>query len=298
MSAAVVRLPDATPRPRRVAVGTFDGVHLAHREVIRGSDTVVTFEPHPDSVVHPATAPRLLTSLQRKAQIVGSLGVSELVVVPFDLEFAARGPQEFIDDILVRRLGATHVSVGQNFRFGNQAAGTTQMLEADPRFTTRVVPMLEADGAVVSSSHIRGLIGAGHMEGAAELLGEPFVLSGEVVHGEERGRTIGYPTANLEPDPRFVTPPHGVYACVANGTTPAAVNIGVRPTFVTALGELVEAFLIDFTGDLYGSTLDLAFLHRLRGEERFDSVDALVEQMERDVTETRRIAAQRGRAAA
>jgi riboflavin kinase/FMN adenylyltransferase len=281
-----------------VAVGTFDGVHLAHREVIRGSDTVVTFDPHPDSVVHPASAPRLLTSIERKAQIVGALGVSEMVVVTFDAEFAARGPQEFIDDVLVRALGATHVAVGKNFRFGNLATGTTEMLEADGRFTTRVVPLLEEDGQVVSSSHIRGLIGAGQMERAGRLLGEPYVLSGEVVHGEERGRRIGFPTANLEPDPRYVTPPHGVYACIANGTTPAAVNIGVRPTFVTALGELVEAYLIDFDGDLYGTRLDLAFLHRLRGEERFDSVDALVEQMDRDVQRARRIAAARGLATA
>jgi riboflavin kinase/FMN adenylyltransferase len=248
--------------------------------------------------VHPASAPRLLTSLQRKAQIVGGLGVPELIVVPFDAQFAGRGAQEFIDDVLVQRLGATHVAVGQNFRFGSCAAGTTDMLEADDRFTTRVVPMFEEDGQVVSSSHIRGLIGAGHMEGAGRLLGEPFVMAGEVVHGEERGRTIGFPTANLEPDPRYVTPPHGVYACVANASIPAAVNIGVRPTFVTALGELVEAYLIDFAGDLYGSTLELTFLHRLRGEERFDSVEALVEQMDRDVLETRRIVAERGRAAA
>jgi riboflavin kinase / FMN adenylyltransferase len=292
MTAAVVSLEDAERRPRRVAVGTFDGVHLGHREVIRGADTVVTFEPHPGFVLHPESPPRLLTSLDRKAQIIGEVGVRELVVVPFDLAFAARSAQDFADEVLVGALGATHVSVGENFHFGHHASGKPATLEADPRFATRVVPLLELDGGIVSSSHIRRLLIAdGDVESAHRLLGAPFVLRGEVVRGEQRGRELGFPTANLVPDPRFATPAHGIYACIANGVHAAAVNIGVRPTFDSTFGELIEAFLLDFSGDLYGTQLELTFLRRLRGELRFSSVQELVEQMERDVRATREIVA-------
>jgi riboflavin kinase / FMN adenylyltransferase len=299
MTAALVALEDAERRPRKVAVGTFDGVHLGHREVIRGADTVVTFQPHPAEVLHPESPPPLLTSLRRKAAIAGELGVREVVVVRFDKAFASRTAREFADDVLVGALGATHVSVGENFHFGYRATGRPATLAADPRFETRVVPLLEIDGETVSSSHIRRLlVHDGDVRTAGRLLGAPFVAEGEVVKGERRGRELGFPTANLVPNPRFATPAHGVYACVANGVHAAAVNIGVRPTFDTKLGELVEAYLLDFSGDLYGTRLELTFLERLRGELRFDSVDALVEQMERDVQETRVIVAARARAAA
>ena len=291
----VTPLPDAEPRPRRVAIGTFDGVHLGHREVIAGADTVVTFEPHPTAVVRPGAAPRLLTSLERKADLVASLGVEELVVIPFDADFAARSAQQFVDDMLVGRLGATHVAVGENFRFGHKAQGDTDFLLADERFQTRVVELFEVDGEIVSSSHIRGLVLGGAVEYASKLLGDPFTLSGEVVHGDKRGRDLGYPTANLVPDAAFVTPGHGVYAAVAttaDGTVvPSAVNIGVRPTFVTGRGELIEAFLIDFDGDIYGTQLGLAFLKRLRGEKRFDSVQTLIDQMALDVEQARALCA-------
>jgi riboflavin kinase/FMN adenylyltransferase len=279
-------LAEVTPRPRRVAVGTFDGVHLGHREVIRGADTVLTFDPHPATVVHPEAAPRLLTSLERKAELIGRLGAQELVVIPFDAAFAARSAQDFVDDVLVGRLGATHVAVGENFSFGHRAQGTPAMLAADGRFTTTVVRLLEAGGELVSSTRIRTLIAAGAVEEAGVLLGDPFVVAGEVVHGDARGRTLGYPTANLVPDPAYVTPGHGVYATLANREVPAATNVGVRPTFVTGRGELIEAFLIDWSGDLYGTRLELTFVERLRGELRFDSVDELVGQMARDVQDT------------
>ena len=290
-------LQDVQPRPRRVAVGTFDGVHLGHREVIRGADTVLTFDPHPTAVIRPGAAPRLLTDAARKAQLVASLGAKELVVIPFDAAFAARSAQEFVDEVLVGTLAATHVSVGENFRFGHKAQGDADLLRADERFATRVVQLLEIDGEVVSSSHIRGLLLGGAIEYAGQLLGDPFTLAGDVVHGDERGRELGYPTANLVPDPRFVTPAHGVYAARATTSTgeilPAAVSIGVRPTFVTGRGELIEAYLLDFAGDLYDTRLELAFLKRLRGEKRFASVDALIEQMARDV-ETARVIYDRG----
>ena len=289
----ITRLPDVEPRPRRVAVGTFDGVHLGHREVITGADTVLTFEPHPIAVIQPGAAPRLLTDASRKAQLIASLGVQELVVIPFDADFAGRSAQDFVDDVLVAALGATHVAVGENFRFGHRALGDPALLQADERFETRVVELLEIDGEVVSSSHIRGLLLGGAIEYAGELLGDPFLLSGEVAHGDKRGRELGYPTANLIPDPLHVTPAHGVYAArartSAGETVPAAVSIGVRPTFVTGRGELIEAYLLDYSGDLYGSRLELAFLKRLRGEKRFDSIDALIEQMALDVDSARSI---------
>jgi riboflavin kinase/FMN adenylyltransferase len=290
-------LPDVEPRPRRVAIGTFDGVHLGHREVIRGADAVVTFDPHPQSVVAPGTEPRLLTTLERKAELVQPLGVQELVVIPFDGDFAARDAQDFIDHVLVERMEATHVSVGENFRFGHKAKGDAALLSADDRFETRVVPLLEVDGEVVSSSHIRGLVAGGAVQYADELLGAPFAVDGEVVHGDERGRTLGFPTANLVPAPGFVVPGHGVYACrvrVDGDWVPAATNVGVRPQFVTGRGELIEAFLIDWDGDLYGRGIRVEFLRRLRGERRFPTVESLVEQMHADVDEARTIVAAAG----
>jgi riboflavin kinase / FMN adenylyltransferase len=288
-------LSSIEPRPRRVAVGTFDGVHLGHREVIRGADTVLTFEPHPAAIVSPGGAPRLLTPLHRKLELIAELGVEEAVVVVFDREFASRSADSFIDDVLVGTLQAEHVSVGENFRFGHKASGDLQRLRADSRFETRVVPLLEVDGEVVSSSHIRGLVLGGAVEYADKLLGAPFTFSGEVTEGDKRGRTLGFPTANLLPRDGYVVPGHGVYACRAwteDGVVHvAATNVGVRPMFVTGRGELIEAFLVDFDGDLYGSQLRLEFLKRLRGEKRFESVEALIEQMGRDVEEARAIAA-------
>ena len=290
----VTWLPDAQRRPRHVAVGEFDGVHLGHREVIRGADTVLTFEPHPRTVVAPDSAPKLLMSLETKADLIAGLGVQELVVIPFDGSFAAQSPEEFIERELVERLGAERVSVGENFRFGHRARGDAKLLAAQDAFETRVARLVELDGEIISSTHIRGLVAAGEVAAAARYLGAPFQIRGAVAHGDKRGRTLGYPTANLVPDPRLVVPDHGVYACrafVGGEEHVAAVNVGVRPTFKTGRGLLVEAFLVDFEGDLYDEPLRLDFLERLRGERRFDSVDALVEQMGRDVVETRRVAA-------
>jgi len=281
-------LTDVERRPRKVAVGEFDGVHLGHREVIAGSDTVLTFEPHPLQVVRPEAAPRLLTSFETKTELIAGLGVEELVVIPFDQGFAAQSPQEFIDQVLVGALEATRVSVGENFRFGNRAAGDPQVLGADPRFETRVVPLVELDGEIVSSSHIRALVQAGEVELAGRMLGAPFQMRGEVVEGDRRGRTLGFPTANIVPDEKLVCPGHGVYVARADGTC-AAVNVGVRPTFGTGRGVLVEAYLLDREVDLYGQVLRVEFRNRLRGERRFESIDALVEQMHRDVERTREL---------
>jgi riboflavin kinase/FMN adenylyltransferase len=290
----VTWLPDASRRPRHVAVGEFDGVHLGHREVIRGADTVLTFEPHPRAVVAPDSAPKLLTSLEVKADLVAELGARELVVIPFDGSFAAQTAQEFIDRVLIDKLGAERVSVGENFRFGHRAKGDAALLSAQDGFDTRVVRLVEVDGEIVSSTHVRGLVTAGEVDVAERFLGAPFQMRGAVAHGDKRGRTLGFPTANLVPDPRLVVPGHGVYACraaVGREEWPAAVNVGVRPTFHTGRGLLVEAYLMDFEGDLYERELRLSFLRRLRGEQRFDGAEALVDQMHRDVEQARAIAA-------
>jgi riboflavin kinase / FMN adenylyltransferase len=286
----VIPLPEVEPGsgPRSVAIGTFDGVHLGHREVIRGNDTVLTFDPHPLSVINPEATPKLVTPFAIKRDLIAGLDVEELVVIPFDRDFAGRAPQEFVEDVLLRRLGAERVSVGENFRFGRGAKGDPDMLRSYEELETRVVPLVEVAGETVSSSHIRGLVAAGEVGKAAEFLGGPFLMEGEVVAGDRRGRDLGMPTANLVPDDALVSPGHGVYAAWAHGY-PAAVNVGVRPMFETGRGLLVEAYLIDFDGDLYGEVLRIAFLERMRGERRFDSVDALVEQMRRDVERARRI---------
>ena len=287
----VVSLPDveAGSGPRRVAIGTFDGVHLGHREVIRGADTVLTFDPHPLSVIHPQATPRLISTFAVKRDLIAGLGVGELVVIPFDRGFASQTAEQFVQEVLIDRLGAEQVSVGENFRFGRGAKGTPEFLRERERFETRVVPLVEAAGETVSSSHIRGLVAAGEVGAAAEFLGGPFLFEGEVVPGDRRGRELGMPTANLVPDDRYVVPGHGVYAAWAHGY-PAAVNVGVRPTFETGRGLLVEAHLIGFDGDIYGETLRIAFMDRLRGEKRFESVDELVAQMQRDVEAARQIA--------
>jgi riboflavin kinase/FMN adenylyltransferase len=291
----IVWLPDATTKPRRLAVGEFDGVHIGHREVIRDADAVLTFEPHPRTVVAPASAPKLLTTLDQKADLIAALGIEELIVIPFDGSFAAQTAQEFIDHVLVGHLDARHVSVGENFRFGNKARGDAALLASQDAFETRIAELVELDGEIVSSTHIRGLVATGQVGEAARALGAPFGMRGTVAHGDKRGRTLGFPTANLVPDPRLAVPDHGIYACRAIlpglGEWTAAVSIGVRPTFVTGRGLLVEAFLLDFDDDIYGRELRLDFIARLRGEKRFESVETLVEQMHRDVEQTREIIA-------
>jgi riboflavin kinase / FMN adenylyltransferase len=290
----VTLLPDADPEsgPRSVAIGTFDGVHLGHREVIRGSDTVLTFDPHPLSVIHPEATPKLLNTFEVKRDLIAGLGVEELVVIPFDRSFSEKSAEEFVHDVLIAGLSAERVSVGENFRFGKGARGTEELLRSHAEFETHVTSLVEVEGETVSSTQIRGLVAAGEVKEASAFLGGPFLFEGEVVHGDERGRELGMPTANLVPDDAFVCPGHGVYAAwaqVAGSRFAAAVNVGVRPTFATGRGLLVEAYLIGFEADIYGQTLRIAFLDRMRGERAFESVDALVEQMNRDVEQAREI---------
>jgi riboflavin kinase/FMN adenylyltransferase len=290
MSIKVTSLPDAERRPRHVAIGTFDGVHVGHRQVIDRADTVLTFEPHPLRILHPDATPKLIMPFDIKRDVIEGLRVQELVVIPFNREFSTIPAEEFCSGILVETLGAEKVSVGENFRFGAKAKGDPEMLAARHEFEARVVPLVEVDGEIVSSTRIRSLVAAGEIDVANRCLGAPFLFEGPVVEGDGRGRTLGFPTANLVPPDDLVTPGHGVYAAFANGQ-PAAVNVGIRPTFETGRGLLIEAYLIDFEGDLYGKTLRIAFVARLRGERRFPGVDDLITQMHRDVEEAHKLCA-------
>ena len=295
----VIRSLDEVPPAqagRAVAVGTFDGVHLGHRRVIASAvevarsrglpAAVVSFDPHPLQVLRPNDPPRLLTTTPVKIDRVRELGVDEMVVIPFTQEFSSLEPEEFCRDVLAGTLRARHVSVGENFRFGHGASGDPDLLCSRAEFETSVVPLLELAGEPVSSSRIRSLIEKGDVAAARELLGAPFELEGTVVEGDARGRELGMPTANVLPEPVALVPGPGIYAGAARGH-PAAISVGVRPTFETAGKLLVEAYLLDFEGDLYGETLRLSFLERLRDEERFESADELVQQMRRDIERVR-----------
>jgi len=290
VSIQVTSLPDAEPRPRHVAIGTFDGVHRGHQAVIKGADTVLTFDPHPLEIIHPSALPKLIMPFAVKRDVIEGLGVRELVVIPFDKEFAQRSAEKFIEEVLIAKLGAEQVSVGENFRFGAKAKGDPAMLAAREEFETRVVPLVETDGETISSTRVRALVAAGDMEGARHCLGAPFMVEGEVVSGDQRGRELGFPTANIVPDDRLAIPGHGVYAAFANGVA-AAVNVGVRPTFESGRGVLIETYLIDYEGDLYGTELRVAFVERLRGEKRFASVEELIAQMRIDVEDAKRVCA-------
>jgi len=291
MTIQVTKLPDAQPRDRHVAIGVFDGVHLGHQAVIDDADTVLTFDPHPLEIIHPEAAPKLIMPFEVKRDVIDGLGVDELVVIPFDKEFSKIPAEDFIGQVLVERLGAKTVSVGENFRFGAKAKGDPEMLASRPEFEMRVVPLVEVEGETVSSSRVRALVAAGDVEQAMHCLGAPFMVEGPVVEGDRRGRELGFPTANLVPDDRLVVPGHGVYAAFANGR-PAAVNVGVRPTFETGRGLLIESHLIDFDEDLYGQKLRVAFVKRLRGERRFPGTEELIAAMNKDVADAREILAE------
>jgi riboflavin kinase / FMN adenylyltransferase len=290
VSMKVASLPDVEPRPRNVAIGTFDGVHLGHQAVIEGADTVLTFDPHPLEVLHPAATPKLIMPFNVKRDVIEGLGVEELVVIPFDRDFAQRSAEDFVEHVLLEKLDAKQVSVGDNFRFGAKAKGDPAMLESRTEFQARVVPLVEVDGETVSSTRIRALVAAGEMGPARRCLGAPFMVEGEVVTGDQRGRELGFPTANIVPDDRLVIPGHGVYAAFADGV-PAAVNVGVRPTFESGRGVLIETYLIDREEDLYGRTLRVAFVERLRGERSYPDVQELIDQMHRDVEDAKRVCA-------
>ena len=247
--------------------------------MIAGNDTVLTFDPHPLAIVRPEAAPKLLTSFELRAELIAALGVQELVVISFDDGFAHESPRQFIDEVLVGRLGATHVSVGENFRLRLPGQPATPDA-AGGRWPLRARASCRSSRSTVRSS-LKPDPGARHRRrdrGRRALIGGPFMLRGEVVHGDRRGRELGFPTANIVPDEALCLPGHGVYAATV-GDALAAVSVGVRPTFGTGRAVLVEAYLLDRDEDLYGEVLTIEFVARLRGERRFASVDELIDQM-------------------
>ena len=271
-------------KPRAVALGTFDGVHRGHRAVLGAAQdagrtpTVVTFDPHPRVAF--GNRVELITTLERRLELIAEAGIAETLVVPFDLELARLEPEEFAEQVL-RALGAEVVLAGEDFRFGRGRRGDPALLR-ELGFETRVVP----DVAGVSSTEIRRLVRAGEVGAAAGLLGRPPEVDGVVVSGDARGGTLGYPTANLSVDPQLLVPGYGIYVGSAEGRR-AAVSIGTNPHY-GGDERRIEAFLLDFSGDLYGRRVVLEIWKRLRDERVFESEAALVEQIAADVAEARR----------
>ena len=296
-------VPRDTPRSA-VSVGVFDGVHLGHRVVLgrlrsiaadQGvASSVVTFDPHPASVVAPEHAPRLLTSVARRLELLEDLGIDRVVVVAFDEDRATQAPSSFVEEVLVVELGATTIVVGENFRFGRERAGDVALLESlagELGYVVEPVALDASGDAPISSSRIRAAVASGDVVGAAAMLGRPHELEGTVVKGDGRGRGLGFPTANLDVIDLLAVPAVGIYAGTwtrrSGERHAAAISVGRRPTFYSDADVLVEAYLLDFDDDLYGETSRVSFTARLRGEERFDSVEALVAQIGDDVAATR-----------
>ena len=270
-------------QPRAVAIGTFDGVHLGHRRVLEAAvaaglmPTVVTFDPHPRIAF--GYEVELLTPLRRRLELIGDAGIEETLVVEFDLDLARLQPEEFAERVLAS-IGTEVVVAGADFRFGQGRAGDLDLLRT-LGFDARTVPLVES----VSSSRIRELLRAGEIERAAGLLGRPPEVEGTVVGGDARGGTLGFPTANLRLEPDLLVPAYGIYAGAADGRR-AAVSIGTNPHYGGA-ERRVEAYLLDFEGDLYGRRLVVQLWRRLRDEQSFGSEEELVAQIARDVEETR-----------
>ena len=297
--------------PTVVTVGNFDGVHLGHQHVVArarevaaslGGDVpvvAVTFDPHPMAVLRPEHAPQTLTTIETRAALLADAGVDALLVLPFDREIAAWTPERFVVDVLVDTLHVRAVVVGANFRFGAKAAGdvaTLDELGRDRGFTAEGIA-LDGGPQVWSSTYIRNCLLAGDVEGAAEALGHPFAVRGEVVKGDQRGRELGYPTANVPTSGMLAVPPDGVYAGwlrrldqPASALLPAAISVGTNPTFEGERERRVEAYVLDRDDlELYGVEVEVSFVARIRGMVRFDSVDDLVVQMAQDVADTHEV---------
>lgn len=287
-----------------VTIGVFDGVHRGHQLIIehavqrardlRVPSVVLTFDPHPMEVVRPGSHPPMLTDPRFKADLVEQLGVDVFCVLPFTVDFMRLTAAEFVHEFLVERLHASAVVVGENFRYGNGGKGTVASLTEDGRrfgFTVEGFPLQGTPDRTWSSTYVRSCVAAGDVSSAAEALGREHRVHGIIVRGDQRGRAIGFPTANLEPLPWSAIPADGIYAgrlVRGKELLPAAISIGTNPTF-QGNERRVEAFVLDFDGDLYGEHVGLAFTQRLRDTVRFADVEGLVEQMHRDVERTREV---------
>ncbi len=286
-----------------VGLGNFDGVHLGHRKLINelvamakeleGTPAVFTFHPHPMSVLSPGNCPPLLLSQEAKQKIMAELGIEVLLMVPFTEELASCPPEAFVKYILCEEMGVRGVVVGYNYTFGRGGVGTPALLEEMSRecgYKFLVIPPVEVDGLLVSSTLIRNLLQNGDVEGAGKLLGYSPFIEGYVVYGDGRGRVLGFPTANLEIDEDLIVPANGVYlACVhieGTGNYLGLANIGIKPTF-NVNKRNIEVHILDFYGDLYGKNIKVIFRRRLREETKFNSVNDLVEQIAKDVERAR-----------
>ena len=292
-----------------LTIGNFDGVHLGHQAILDlvisraaalgGESVLYTFEPHPRRVLRSESDLRLLETFEQKIETLERLGLDAVVAEPFDLDFARTTPEQFVTEFVHEGIGPVEVYVGYDFHFGRDREGSMRLLtERGPHlgFSVTVVPEVLVEGRDVNSTRIRELLGEGDVEEAAVLLGRPFCVRGEVTRGDQRGREIGFPTANLAPETEILPGP-GVYwghlhvrgdGGSRRDAWPAVTNVGYRPTFRDGRDLIAEAHLIDFSGDLYGQEVDLTFEGRIRGEERFEGVDALRAQIARDVDTARK----------
>ena len=284
-----------------LALGIFDGVHAGHQQIIKtakhlGEVTVMTFDPHPTSVVAPERTPSQLISVKDRIELLKQVGATHVEVVNFNKDFSQLSPDQFIEDVLLGRFKAEHVVIGENFNFGFKAQGSPKYLsEVGPKygFGVSIVKLQEERGSTISSTRIRSLIIDGEIERANELLTRRFYLKGPVVHGEKRGREIGYPTANLGLSPLATIPADGVYAgwlSVGESRWAAAISIGTNPTFPGVRGRQVEAYAIDQVGlDLYDQEAKIEFGFRLRDTLKFDGLAPLLEQMKKDCDQAREL---------
>ena len=296
-------------RPTVLTLGVFDGLHLGHQLIMRtvveraraaaAVPTAVTFDPHPRAVLHPASAPPLLQTFDQKIEAFGVLGIEQAIVIRFTPEFARVRAEEFLRDVVHERLHAREVYLGRGFAFGHKREGDIELLRRVGErlgFRAGEVPEVRLRGQRISSSRIRELLAEGRVNLARRMLGRPYGVEGRVVRGQERGRTLGYPTANLLPQNRVI-PARGVYvtATLIEGTWRRSVtNVGVRPTFGQDAAPSVETYVLGWGGDLYGDVVRVRFLHRLRPERRFSGADELKRQIEADVMRAARYFGRRG----
>jgi riboflavin kinase / FMN adenylyltransferase len=286
-----------------VTIGVFDGVHKGHQQIIGHTvkragelgiqSVVVTFDPHPSEVVRPGSHPAVLTEPARKAELIEALGVDVLCVIPFTSDFSRLSAEAFVHDVLVEHLHAALVVVGENFRFGHKAAGDVELLQRLGRtfgFAVEGAPLVADETTVYSSTYIRACVDAGDVAAAARALGRPHRVDGVVVRGDQRGRELGFPTANLLTSTHAAVPADGIYAAwlVRDREQPrmAAVSIGTNPTF-SGRERRVEAYVLDFTGDLYGERVALDFVSRLREQRTYAGLEPLIEQITEDVAQVR-----------
>ncbi|HRI02259.1 MAG TPA: bifunctional riboflavin kinase/FAD synthetase [Pyrinomonadaceae bacterium] len=289
-------------KPTVLTLGVFDGLHLGHQRIMQtvvdraklagAVPTAITFDPHPRAVLHPASAPPLLQTLDQRLANFEVLGIQQAIVIPFTLDFAASEAEAFLENIVRDRLHAKEVYLGKGFAFGKDRGGNIEMLrEVSGRlgFVADEVDEVQLRGRRVSSSKIRELLAEGSVNLARRMLGRPYGVEGVIIRGNRRGHTIGFPTANLKPHNRVI-PRYGVYATATliDGTWRKSItNIGVRPTFENDAEPSIESFIFDFDGDLYGDVLRVRFLHRIRDERKFNGIDELKAQIERDSARAR-----------